>query len=355
MNVHSLLNNQFYINNITTTTLYGGYFIIGYMMIQFLNFFKNNLPDAMFYLLFSYISIRLHEVIYDEQLITLSDKFDNLLFTCSYDFILYYSKGQILFGKLSDNATKIAISLNDTYIKDTKFESLIYQCLNIETKNTEITSNNNMFEFIKNGDVINITVSLDNNLIHEDEYDFVILSNESTNYKKIIQKQDIVNNTINYSIIPSDVSFMIFQLNIPFFNKYDDESIFDLHLSNKKYNFLVDNNRIDKDFLLFFINTYYRSEIVNIQHLNGCDIRLMDKNINLISVDLDKQYICIYENNYEIKDLIECRDEEYVLANNETTETTEITEITETTVSSELSELSEAVDSSSIESSTTDN
>ena len=94
---------------------------------------------------------------------------------------------------------------------------------------------------------------------------------------------------------------MVFQLNIPFFNKYDNESIFDLHLSSSKYNFLVDNNRIDKDFLLFFINNYYSSEIMNMQHLNGCEIRLVDNCANFYSVDLEKQFIHIYENNYEIK------------------------------------------------------
>jgi len=341
MNIRSLLTNSFYINNIKNSSLYGGYFIMGYVIIKFLNFFKNNLPDAMFYLLFSYISIRIHETMYNEKLNTLSDKFDSLLFTCSYDFIILYSKGQILIGKISNNVIKAYILLNDMYIKDKKLISFIHQFFQIKTRNIDVSNNNNtMFEFIKNGDIINRTVSLNNNLIDEDKYDFVILSNDSTNYKKILQKRDALSNISNISMIPSNVKFMIFQLNIPFFNQYDNESLFDLHLSNTKYNFLLDNNRINKDFLLFFINNYYSSEIVNIQHLNGCEVRLMDKNINLLSVNLDKQYIHIYENNYEVKDIIE-----------KSNSTNNFIECEEDYISNENNESDESVNHHSIESS----
>ena len=371
MNIQSLLTNSFYINNIKTNSLYGGYIIMGYVIIKFLNFLKNNLPDFMFYLLFSYISIRIHETMYNEKLTTLSDKFDSLLFTCSYDFIILYSKVQIIIGKISNNVIKVYILLNDMYIKDSKLESFIHNCFQIKTKkiNIQDSNNNTMFEFIKNGDVINKTVSLNNNLIDEDKYDFVVLSNELTNYKKIIQKRDIVNNINNInniSMTPSNVNFRIFQLNIPFFNKHDDESLFDLHLSNAKYNFLLDNNRIDKDFLLFFINNYYSSEIVNMQHLNGCEIRLMDKNINLLSVNLDKQYIHIYENNYEVKDIIEksnstnnfieseeyyeSDEKEYIIAENETIESSESNNVNSEKETPDISS-----NNSSIESSNTDN
>jgi hypothetical protein len=241
----------------------------------------------------------------NENLTKISDKLDSMLFTCSYDFIILFSKGQIIVGKISSNITKLAILLGDKYI-ESRLECYIYSFFNIETRH--ITNKDiNMFEFIKNGDVINRTVSLNNNLIDEDKYDFVVLSNESTNCKKIIQKKDVVNNAneIDTSIVLSNVKFMVFQLNIPFFSKYDNESLFDLQLSNAKYNFLLHNNRIDRDVLLFFINNYYYSKIVNIQHLNGCEVRLIDNYANILSVDLDKQYICIFENNYEVKDIVE--------------------------------------------------
>jgi hypothetical protein len=301
MYLTTLFKNNF--DNMKSAGLCGGYIVLWFMLVKFLNILKYTLPDVLFYLFFSYISVRIYEVCNNDKLITLTDKFDNLMFECSYDVILWYSKGQIIIGKIFKNVVNVCIVFNDSYIKDTKFELFIHQVLNIETKK-EISGNNILYEFIKNGEVINSTVSLKNDLIEEDKYDFVLLSNESTKYKKIIQKKDVVDNLNDTSIVPSNVSFMVFQLNIPFFNKYDDESLFDLHLSSSKYNFLVNNNCINKDFLLFFINNYYSSEIMNLQHLNGCEIRFVDKYANFCSVDLEKQFIHIYENNYEIKDIV---------------------------------------------------
>ena len=63
MYIQSLLTDPFYINNIKATSLYSGYVLVGYMILQLLTFFNNNLPNAMFYLLFSYMSIRVHETI----------------------------------------------------------------------------------------------------------------------------------------------------------------------------------------------------------------------------------------------------------------------------------------------------
>jgi hypothetical protein len=146
-------------------------------------------------------------------------------------------------------------------------------------------------------------------LINEDTYDFIILSNESTKHKKIIQKEDVnsLNDDIEVDInsidmIPSNIKFMVFQLSIPYLKK-DDETLVDLHLSTSNYNFLIDGNIIDKHFLLYFVNTYYSREIMNIAHLDGCKIRFIDSAVNMIDMNLDEQYIHLYENTYEIKNI----------------------------------------------------
>jgi len=177
--------------------------------------------------------------------------------------------------------------------------------LNIPEKPT----NTYTFEYIKNGDVINKTVSLNKNLINESTYDFIILSNESTKHKKIIQKEDVnsLNDYIEVDVgsidmIPSNVKFMVFQLSIPFLKK-DDETLVDLYLKTANHNFLIDGNRIDKQFLLYFVNNYYSSQIINIEHLNGCEIRFIDGAVNMIDMNLDEQYIYLYEDTYEIKNI----------------------------------------------------
>jgi hypothetical protein len=184
-------------------------------------------------------------------------------------------------------------------------QKTMYKILNIPEKPT----NTYMFDYIKNGDVINKTVSLNKDLINQSTYDFIVLSNECTKYKKIIQKEDV--NSLNSEIevdldsiemIPSTVKFMVFQLSIPYLKK-DDEVLVDLQLSTSNCNFLIDGNIIDKQFLLYFVNTYYSHEILNLEHLDGCEVRFIDNAVNMVDMNLDEQYIHLYENTYEIKNV----------------------------------------------------
>jgi hypothetical protein len=229
---------------------------------------------------------------------SVTDKFNNLVFNCSYDIIILYSKLQILCKRINE---KLNLCIN----YEEKMRKTIYNVLNIPEKPT----NTYTFEYIKNGDVINKTVSLNKNLINESTYDFIILSNESTKHKKIIQKEDVnsLNDYIEVDVgsidmIPSNVKFMVFQLSIPFLKK-DDETLVDLYLKTANHNFLIDGNRIDKQFLLYFVNNYYSSQIINIEHLNGCEIRFIDGAVNMIDMNLDEQYIYLYEDTYEIKNI----------------------------------------------------
>jgi hypothetical protein len=226
------------------------------------------------------------------------DKLNSLIYTCSYDVIVLYSKLQITCKQINEK-----LNLYTNY--EEKIRNTLYKVLNIPEK----PINTFTFEYIKNGDVINKTVSLNKNLINEDTYDFIILSNESTKHKKIIQKEDV--NSLNdymdvdldsIDMISSNIRFMVFQLSIPYLKK-DDEVLVDLHLSTSNHNFLIDNNIIDKKFLLHFVNHCCSHAIVNIEHLNGCELRFIDGAVNMIDMNLDEQYIHIYENTYEIKNI----------------------------------------------------
>jgi hypothetical protein len=251
------------------------------------------------------MSIRTYETMNDN---SVTDKLNSLIYTCSYDVIVLYSKAQILCKQIMNNKhvkqLKEKLDIYTNY--EEKIRNTLYKVLNIPEKPT----NTYTFEYIQNGDVINKTVSLNKNLINEDTYDFIILSNECTKHKKIIQKDDVnsLNSEIEVDIdsiemISSNIRFMVFQLSIPYLKK-DDETLVDLHLSTEKYNFLIDANIIDKQFLLYFVNSYYSHEILNIEHLNGCAIRFIDGAVNMIDMNLDEQYIHLYENTYEIKNIV---------------------------------------------------
>jgi hypothetical protein len=85
---------------------------------------------------------------------SVTDKFNNLVFNCSYDIIVLYSKLQILCKQIKEK-----LNLYTNY--EENIQKTIYKVLNIPEKPT----NTYIFEYIKNGDVINKTVSLKKNFV----------------------------------------------------------------------------------------------------------------------------------------------------------------------------------------------
>ena len=290
--------------NLKSVGMYGISFLLLYVAINFIKFCFHYLPNSVFYFLLSYLSIRVYETMNDK---SVSDKLNNLVFVCSYDVIVLYSNAQISCKQIMNNKyVKIFKEKIDGFANyEENIKKTIYKVLNIPEKQT----NTYMFEYIKNGDVVNGTVSLNKELVSESTYDFIVLSNESTKHKKIIQKEDVSNLNDNIEVdldsiemIPSSVKFMVFQLSIPYLKK-DDEVLVDLYFSTSNYNFLIDGNIIDKQFLLYFVNTYYSHEIIDLEHLDGCEIRFIDNAVNMVDMKLDEQYLHLYENTYEIKNV----------------------------------------------------
>lgn len=307
------LCNAATITNVKTVGMYSGTFFMSILALQFLKFCFRYLPNAVFYFLLSYLSIRVYETMNDG---SVSDKLNNVMYTCSYDVIFLFSKVQIICKQIMDNrhVKVIKEKLNIFVNYEENIEKTIYKLLNIPEKPINMYT----FEYIKNGDVVNVTLSLNKDLVSESTYDFIVLSNESTKHKKIIQKEHVtsINENIEVDLdsiemVPSNIKFIVFQLSIPYLKK-DDEVLVDLHLSKPNYNFLIDGNIIDKQFLLYFVNTYYSHEIINLEHLDGCEIRFIDGAVNMIDMNLDEQYIQLYENTYEIKNIadvaIACKD-----------------------------------------------
>lgn len=341
-NMISALSNSVKTANLKSVGIYSGTFFMAILLLNFLKFCFHHLPNSVFYFLLSYFSIRLYETMNDK---SVGDKLNNLIFNCSYDVIVLYSKAQIICKKIMDNKNvKLIKEKIDSFANYEKnIQKTIYKVLNIPEKPT----NTYMFEYIKNGDVINKTVSLNKDLVSESSYDFIILSKKCTKHKKIIQKDDVnsLNSEIEVDIdsiemIPSNSRFMVFQLSIPYLKK-DDEVLVELYFSTSNYNFLIDGNIIDKHFLLYFVNTYYSHEIINLEHLNGCEIRFIDNAVNMIDMKLDEQYLHLYENTYEIKNVQGCKNLDVVNNFIESEEEYEITnEYVSPTCTKQLSESS---------------
>jgi hypothetical protein len=87
-----------------------------------------------------------------------------------------------------------------------RVKDVIYKLLNLPTISSK--ANKYIFEYIKNGFIVDMTVSLNKNLISPEVYDFIVLSNESTKTKKIIQKEDVINLNDNVDLVLDSIEMI---------------------------------------------------------------------------------------------------------------------------------------------------
>lgn len=99
-NMINNLSNAVKSTNVKTVSVYGGSFLIAILSLEFIRFSYHYLPNAVFYFLLSYLSMRVYETMNDN---SVTDKFNNIMYTCSYDIIVLYSKTQILCKQIKEN------------------------------------------------------------------------------------------------------------------------------------------------------------------------------------------------------------------------------------------------------------
>jgi len=156
--------------------------------------------------------------------------------------ICFYSSCQLIAIKSKYFLEKNYISLlKNSYVK-TLISSYLY--FNKLFFGKHIIKDN--IEVVKDGEVIlntNINVEL-----KKTEYDFMIYSNK---LDKIIFTNNI--NVLEYTA--SNISFLLVELNI------GNKEAIQIKFKNENYNYYIVNNRIDKEFILYFLRKYYKDRI----------------------------------------------------------------------------------------------
>lgn len=213
--------------------------------------------------------------------------FNDICFTISFNCIYCFSYAQIKCNQLA------------------RFIQYYVQKISKIICAPELKSNKRV-EFVKNGVVIYECVlnehnKLMNSICVPSDYDFVIwLNNDENNtiLHKIIDSSTELNNFncdhehehVFYKFINSEIII-------------NDTKKFNIHFKTEKYNYLMKDNVINKEFIIYFLNKHYKEHLGNMTNYELSNmkykINIIDHNVNCIELENDK-VLKFNKHNYEI-------------------------------------------------------
>lgn len=192
----------------------------------------------------------------------------NLSYNLSYNSIYYYSKLQLGFMKTSNNITK--------YIKTTP-------CLNNLLNYMNQNNDKNIYSYTNINDYLTICskVNQEQNL----EYKLILHYNPDYEKKKYLE---------SLKVEQADYKFIMTEITI-------NNNNISVHFTSEKYNYLIVNNKFDKNFINYFLKTHYTDFVKDLSEseIENYKIKIIDHNVNVVEFDNTKSLI-INKTGYEI-------------------------------------------------------
>ena len=269
-------------------------------------------------------------------------KIDKFKVNVFYNSVLIFSKMQHLLLKLNKHTnnkipklikyiSKLTRILNDDYHSNNNIELYKNGRLILKTNDTKLLENISNYnlndttydydlaiinshsskcnECLNNGCEENISGSLNNEMCNVCNNEGITLkkiyssSSEKINNISQCSNDNNDNNNNNNNNDNSDNQF-IFGKPVSYKFILFEIIIGDLSINidlNSKNNYLLYGNKIDKDFILYFLNKYHKEEIKNLDEttINNYKIRLIDENINMNEYD-SNAIIFIDKHKYNI-------------------------------------------------------
>ena len=189
----------------------------------------------------------------------------NLSYSISYNSIYYYSKLQLSFMKTQNAVT--------SYVKDVPFLNNLL---------TYMKSDSNLDIYTYTNVSSDLTICSKFN--EEQNLDYKVILHYKPDNEKI--------KYIEYSKLEqADYKFIMTEITV------DDKKIV-VHFTNDKYNYLIVHNKLDNDFINYFLKTHY-NELVKDLEIEKYTIKIIDYNVNIIEFD-NTQSLLINKTDYEI-------------------------------------------------------
>jgi len=189
----------------------------------------------------------------------------NLSYNLSYNSIYYYSKLQLSFIKTKNNIT--------TYTKSVPFINNLLTYMKPDT-------NLDIYTYTVVNDYLTICTKFN----EEENLDY----KQVLHYKPDDEKKKYIE---SLKIEQADYKFIMTEISIA------DKKIV-VHFTNDKYNYLIVHNKLDKDFINYFLKNNY-SELIKDLEIENYTIKIIDHNVNIVEFDNTKSLL-INKSGYEI-------------------------------------------------------
>jgi hypothetical protein len=189
----------------------------------------------------------------------------NYLLNLSYNSVYYYSKLQLKLMKTQNNLT--------SYVKSVSFL-------------------NNLLTFINSDKYIYTYTTINNELSICNKYDREKNINQKIilNYIPDNEKKKYIESLKHEQ---TDYKFIMTEINI------DDKKLI-VHFTTNKYNYLIEYNKLDRNFINYFLKTHY-NDLVKDLEIENYNIKIIDHNVNIIEFDNTKMLL-INKNDYILVD-----------------------------------------------------
>jgi hypothetical protein len=218
-----------------------------------MNFLLSMLVFLKIYLFFAFIYYKKYGIV------------PNYLLNLTYGSIYYYSKLQLSFIKTQNTVT--------TYVRSVPFLNNLLTYLNPDTKSDIYTYTNVMYD---------LTICSKFNKEQQLDYKLILHYNPDDEKKKYIESLKI--EQADYKFIMTEITFE------------DKKLVF--HFTTDNYNYLIVDNKLNKNFINYFLKTHY-NDLVESFEIENYSIKIIDHNVNIIEFDSTKSLL-INKTGYEI-------------------------------------------------------
>ena len=231
------------------------------------------------------------EKTYPEEANNIKQKACDFGLSIVYNSLYFYSGAQIWFTRVKNDYNARVLPLVKDFLKE-KFNYDLDTQINKENANN--SENSYYVEFIANGVQLsrhNFSFANDNqgeilsiiNAAEPQIYDFFILNDNVGDKKNRVLYYDIPINLF-YKEHPPSQKFLSFDL------EYNGET-HGMQLNSPDYNFAIVGNRIDREFIMYFLKNVLHVQMSEELHASNLvyNIHLIDSNVNMVNLDQTDQ------------------------------------------------------------------
>jgi hypothetical protein len=214
-------------------------------------------------------------------------EYKQFIMNLSYNVIYFYSRAQIALGKTVTNTKQLINS--QPLLKNI--------CDNAYNIYNNFKKKIDKLEYIKDYEIVG-KYPIDYLYSHPIQYDFIIASyynNDNDNiYNRIFYSYDDISREYD----PSNLHFMLIEF-------YIGEQCFLINLNNTSHNYYVVDNKINIQFILYYVYINYPGNLTKEQLnktdelINKCCIRILDQSVNIIEISKYEDYILLKKDEYE--------------------------------------------------------